>query len=118
MEFLKSLVENWIPIVSLSVFVVCIVCSLVRWFSKPRAEQIEDLKEWLKYAVTEAEKELGNGTGSIKLRQVYSKTIVLFPWISVFVSFDQFTEYVKEALVWMENELETNAAIAAYVGRK
>ena len=117
MNYFEFIVENWALLLATLVVVLFIIHFVYRWLQKPRAAQIADMKEWLKFAVVEAEKKLGSGTGELKLRTVYDKAVVLFPWVAVFISFEQFNEYVKEALDWMEAQLESNAAIAAYVGR-
>ena len=41
---------------------------------------------------------MGGGTGEIKLRYVYDKFLIIFPKISLFVSFDLFKTLVDEAL--------------------
>lgn len=73
------------------------------------------IREWLKYAVTLAEKALGSGTGQLKLRQVYEAFIEKFSFISKIISFDEFSELVDDALEWMKNQLESNSAVAALV---
>ena len=73
------------------------------------------MKEWLKYAVSLAEKELGSGTGQLKLRQVYDSFVSKYKWISVLISFDKFSELVDEALVWMRTEIDENQKIKNYI---
>ena len=46
------------------------IARAIEFFKYPRSKQIECFKEWLVYAVSLAEKDLGNGTGALKLRQV------------------------------------------------
>lgn len=75
-------------------------------------------KEWLLYAVTLAEKELGSGTGRIKLRQVYDAFLEKFPVFSRFVPFETFSSWVDEALELMKQMLRTNEATAKFVGIK
>ncbi|MFR6482019.1 MAG: hypothetical protein ACLUPD_10785 [Anaerotignum faecicola] len=53
-----------------------------RDFWKCFAEQREKVKEWLLLAVTEAEKELGSGTGQLKLRYVYDLFLRRFPAVA------------------------------------
>lgn len=118
MEFLKVIIENWVPVFVVLVAVVFTAHFILNWLSKPKAEHIADLKEWLKFAVVEAEKELGRKTGEIKLRKVYDKAVSLFPWVALFVTFEDFKLYVDEALEWMEEQLATNNNIANYVGRE
>ncbi len=77
--------------------------------------QLAGFREWLKYAVSLAEKELGSGTGQLKLRLVYELFLSKFPWLGKLVSFEVFSSYVDEALVWLNTQLESNTAVAGYV---
>jgi hypothetical protein len=72
-------------------------------------------KEWLKWAVTEAEKALGTGTGQAKLRMVYDMFVKQFPWFATFIPFSTFSYWVDEALEWMRQQLETNENFKAMV---
>ena len=62
-----------------------------------------------------AEKELGSGTGKLKLRQVYDMFTARFPWLAKIITFDKFSEMVDEALVTMNELLDSNEAIHEYV---
>ena len=107
--------ENfWLIFVLAAVITVCAyaVYSFVR---KPTDEQIKSIEEWLLYAVTEAEKELGSGTGQLKLRYVYNMFIERFPAFSAAISFAMLSGLVDEALVQMKKMLETNKAVKNYV---
>ena len=77
--------------------------------------QRKNIKEWLLYAVTEAEKNLGSKTGELKLRQVYSEFIALFPIISKIISFDYFSNLVDLALFEMKALIEENHKLNKYV---
>lgn len=76
------------------------------------------LAEWLLYAVTEAEKSLGAGTGQLKLRQVYDWFTDKFSVVSLIMSFDTFARLVDAALERMRSLLAENAAAAEYVKEK
>jgi hypothetical protein len=76
--------------------------------------QKSNIIEWLLYAVTEAEKQLGGGTGELKLRIVYDWFIAKYPTVSKFVSFGVFSYWVDAALDKMRAMLE-NARISDYV---
>lgn len=75
----------------------------------------KNIKEWLLYAVIEAEKGLGSKTGKIKLRQVYDWFIGAYPVISKLVSFKTFSSLVDTALEEMKEILESNKTIKQYV---
>ena len=38
-----------------------------------------------------------------------------FPWVGEFVTFETFSTWVDEALEWMNNQLESNDKVKAYV---
>ena len=75
------------------------------------AEQREKVKEWLLWAVTEAEKELGSGTGQLKLRQVYDLFLQRFPAVAKRISFATFSYWVDKALIDMREMLNKNKTI-------
>lgn len=85
------------------------------FIKKPTSSQIAKVKEWLLYAVTEAEKELGSGTGQIKLRYVYDMFIAKFVWLTKVISFEAFSVLVDEVLEKFRNLLEENEALKQYV---
>lgn len=73
------------------------------------------VKEWLKLAVTFAEKELGSGTGQLKLREVYDWFLDMFPVFSKIVPFSIFSKWVDLALEWMREQLANNNNISVFV---
>lgn len=77
--------------------------------------QPKKIKEWLIYATTQAEKELGGGTGALKLRTVYDMFVTKFPFVSKILPFSFFSYLVDEALKEMNKMLDTNVAVANYV---
>ena len=92
--------------------------SAIYAFVKMSKEQkIANLKQWLRYAVVMAEKELGSGTGQLKLRYVYNAAVNKFPWIVSVVSFEVFSAWVDEALEWMRQQLASNGAIIDYISK-
>ena len=86
------------------------------FLNRPTNEQISHVKEWLLYAVAKAEKELGSGTGQLKLRYVYDMFIAKFPHFARFVGFSAFSGLVDEALEVFKEMLQQNKDIAKYVG--
>ena len=112
MEFF---LENWYIIVAgLAVLAVAVVF-VVRYFRQPTSEQLAKVREWLLWAVTEAEKSLGGGTGKLKLRQVYDLFVVRFPWLAKVVPFELFSFLVDDALDEMREMLNTNTEVKNYV---
>lgn len=106
--------QNWYLIVALIACMVCIVTSVSVFIQMPRKKQIDNLKEWLKWAVVECEKQLGSKTGQAKLRMCYDMAIAKFSWLS-FISFDTFSEWVDEAVEWLNNQLDGNTNLKEYV---
>ena len=74
-----------------------------------------NVKEWLLWAVTDAENFLGTGTGKLKLRYVYDKCVEKFPAVKYVLPFSVFSVWVDEALILMRKEIEKNPNIAAFV---
>ena len=109
------LAENWYLALTAVVMVVMAVVLVGSFVKLPTKEQIAKIKEWLLYAVTEAEKELGGGTGQLKLRQVYDLFVQRFPAVAAVISFDTFSLWVDEALEQMRELLAKNEHAAAYV---
>ena len=108
---MSFLVENWYIWFAFIVCLVCVVCLVYAFIKKPRPQQIEALKEWLKYAVAMAEKDLGSGTGQLKLRQVYDAFVTKFGWLAKLISFETFSKYVDDALRWLDGQLDNNESI-------
>lgn len=112
---MKWLIENW----SLLVVVVGAIIFSIQCFKNfsqlPSDKQIAKVKEWLLYAVIQAEKELGAGTGTIKLRYVYDLFLSKFPSFAPVISFSMFSEWVDEVLEQMKHLLNANEQIGAYV---
>lgn len=71
--------------------------------------------EWLKYAVAEAEKLLGSGTGQLKLRQVYDWFCEKFPTTAALLPFAVFSAWVDVALETMKRWLELGNPIGDYI---
>ena len=77
----------------------------------PSDKQLNKVREWLLYAVTKAEKELGAGTGKLKLRYVYDMFVARFEWLAKVITFDMFSMMVDEALEQMRTMLDSNEAV-------
>lgn len=63
-----------------------------------KAEQLIKIKEWLIFAVSDAEKYLEGEEGALKLRAVYDEFIKRYPKASTWVTFETFSTLVDEAL--------------------
>ena len=109
------MLENWYVYLGIAAVVIAAILAMIRFFELPTSEQIKKIKELLLVWVTEAEKELGGGTGALKLRVVYDIFSARFPVIARVISFDTFSDWVDEALQEMEYLLASNEKIEGYV---
>lgn len=112
---MKTLIDNWFIIVVLIAFTVMVIDMVIRFLQMPTSKQISNVKEWLKFAVIEAEIALGSGTGQLKLRMVYDMALMKFNWLGKVVTFERFSEWVDESLEWMNHQLSTNNNISNIV---
>lgn len=110
------LMENWYIFIALMAVATTIGICIGRFLKLPNSVQVEKVKQWLLWAVTQAEAELGSGTGKLKLRQVYDMFVQRFPAIAMAVSFDTFSQWVDEALEDMRDMLKQNQAVKNLVG--
>lgn len=109
------IIEYWTVLIGL--LAVAIVGGvLVYVFCKmPTEKQLDQVREWLLYAVTVAEKDLGGGTGQIKLRLVYDMFLTKFGLLAKVLPFETFSALVDEALEKLRHLLETNENVANIV---
>lgn len=105
---MEWVVNNWGTILIFLMIILGVV-SIVR-DDKVKA------KKWLLLACIEAEKEFGSKTGAIKLRYVYDMFLATFPVLSKFITFDEFSNMVDDALEEMKHLIDTNMAVFDYVG--
>ena len=73
---------------------------------------LKGFKDWLVWAVSEAEKMLGSGTGQLKLRYVYDLAVVRFPIMAKLMPFTIFSKLVDAALEVMKDMIANNKSIA------
>ena len=112
MEFF---VNYWYLIIAAIAILSVSGYAIYTFVKRPTTEQISKVKEWLLYAVTAAEKELGLGTGQIKLRYVYDMFIAKFPYLVKVIPFETFSLLVDEALDKFRGMLDTNANLQTYI---
>ena len=104
---MKFIVENWFVIVAIAA-----VGGSIGY------KQLNKVREWLLYAVTKAEKELGAGTGKLKLRYVYDMFVARFEWLAKVITFDMFSMMVDEALEQMRTMLDSNEAVQKLIANE
>lgn len=113
---MNFIVTYWEVIAALLSIAAVTIISVIKFFNKSNAEQLAKVKEWLLFAVTNAEKDFGGGTGKIKLRYVYDLFVTRFPSTAKIITFEEFSNLVDESLKEMNNLLSANNAIQNYVG--
>lgn len=103
MTILTWLADNWYIIVTI------LIIGFTSIINKNK------IQEWLKYAVSKTEEELGTGTGQLKLRQVYDMFIKKFPILSSIIPFTIFSKMVDLALEWMNEQIKKNNKIKEFI---
>lgn len=107
--------DYWPLIVAFFAIAGMAVIYVWRYAGLPTADQLDKVREWLLWAVTQAEMELGGGTGQLKLRAVYDMFVQRFPSMARLISFNTFSDLVDDALDNMREMLHRNDAIKAIV---
>lgn len=109
MKILMFIAENW------DLLLLCAAAIATLVYAVFRGNKGVVMK--MLYAmVTEAEKELGAGTGALKLASVIERIYPQLPVvIKTFVTEKRLQKWVEVALVAAKNAWSTNPQIAAYV---
>ncbi len=79
---------------------------------------VNGFKNWLVWAVSEAEKTFGSKTGKLKLRYAYELAVARFPVLAKFIPFKLFSKLVDGALSVMRDMIENNKDIAEAITDK
>lgn len=112
---MNIILENWYIILAAVAAGIAIGIAVYHFVKQPKAAQLEKVRQWLLWAVVEAEKALGSGTGQLKLRHVYDLFVARFTWLAKIISFDTFSNMVTDALEEMQELLKNNPAVALYL---
>ena len=115
---MKYIVENWFVIVGLIAVCAAGGYAVYVFVKMPSDKQLNKVREWLLYAITKAEKELGAGTGKLKLRYVYDMFVARFEWLAKVITFDMFSMMVDEALEQMRTMLDSNEAVQKLIANE
>lgn len=99
-------------IIFIAVLAVALIAAVIL------AANISSFKNWLVYAVTEAEQKFGGKTGKLKLRYVYDLAVEAFPMLAKTLPFSFFSWAVDSALLIMRGMIEDNKQIADIVNKK
>ena len=104
----------WLAIVILAILVIAFMF-LITYINLPKSKKARKVKEWLLFAVVQAEKELGSGTGQLKLRYVYNLALSKFPIFIKLIPFELFSSFVDGALQQLENLIEDSEGVKKYI---
>lgn len=108
MKALEWLVANWSIVVGIIALIAMVVVAVIQFMKLPTTEQRKKIQKCLLSWVIEAERDLGGGTGKVKLSTVYGTFVTAFPILKNFISFETFSVWVDEALDEMRKMLEEN----------
>lgn len=97
---MEWLVNNWFIIVGIVCLLIFIACNIT----------VNNIKKFLRYAVSYAESALGSGTGQLKLLAAYQMALERFPILKI-IPFSFFSKWVDIALDWMRDQLDKNVNI-------
>lgn len=114
----EFLLAHWQALLGSLIIIITAIVVFIRFNKKSVEEQIEQVKEWLLYAVMAAERELGSGTGAIKLRFVYDMFVTKFPLLVALIPFTTFSQFVDEALDKFKELLATSPELQLYVNQQ
>ena len=111
------MLENIGLVIGLIGLIAVVGLSIYEFIKLGKEKQLRIAKEWLLLAVVEAEKQLGEGTGVIKLRFVYDMFTNKFKFLSMLLSFEQFSSMVDDVLDRMRLMLASNEQLKSYVNK-
>ena len=107
--------NNWFYIIILVAIFVVVIRLAYQIIKDPSSVDLSKVQEWLLWAVMQAEKQLGGGTGQLKLRYVYDMFIARFPTVSKILTFEAFSIMVDIALAKLNEMLTDNKKVQQYV---
>ena len=112
------MIEEISVAIGIMALVAVVGIGIYGFFKLGKEKQLKMIQEWLLLAVVEAEKYFGDGTGKLKLRYVYDMFIEKFKFMSLIISFEQFSIMVDEVLDQMREMIENNQKVKEYVENK
>ena len=109
------LIEYWWLAIAILAILIIAFMFLITYINLPNSKKATKVKEWLLFAVVQAEKELGSGTGQLKLRYVYNLALSKFPVFIKLIPFELFSSFVDGALQQLGNLIEDSEGIKKYM---
>ena len=105
---IECVLDNWWMVIIALAVIGLVITGISSYAAMNSDERINKIRQWLRYAVLQAERELGSGTGMAKLSMVYDMFVARFPAMARVVTFAEFSALVDESLLWLKNQLNTN----------
>ena len=109
------MMDNIVLAIGIVIIVGAAAYAIYYFMNLSKEKQLEVVREWLLLACIQAEKALGSGTGQVKLRFVYDLFIDKFKYLSLVISFEQFSMLVDDALATMRDMISNNKQVEQYV---
>ena len=106
MNYINIFVENWYLIATAICAAILCVMKIVEFVGYPTEKKKEEIRARLLEYVTQAEIELGSGTGQLKLAQAYDYFCKAFPYTKKWFTLEQFSDLVDEVLPTMREVLD------------
>ena len=109
---------------SVTIAIICIIAFIGgiivgyfghSFFTSSDEEKINTIKRVLLYLIAMAEKELGSGTGDLKLAKVYDEFTTQYPDLAKVITYEQFKTLVDEVLTEFEDMLKDNKKNEEYI---
>ena len=114
MNILLWIRENWYIFILFIGVISMMAIRVYEFFKQPNKEQLQQIQEWLVYAVARAEEVLGSGTGKMKLKYVYDMFVTKFPAFAMFISYEKFVEMTEKALKEFKEMIAENPKIKEF----
>lgn len=108
---LNFIANYWEVIIVAIIFIGAIIIRLQRMWNG-------NIVDWLVAVCADMERELGSGTGRLKLAGAYEIFIATFPIVSKFISAEFFAILVDEALEILNENIAKNDKIKSYIENK
>lgn len=109
------MMDNIVLAIGIIIIIGVAAYAIYYFMNLSKDKQLEVVREWLLLACIQAEKALGSGTGQVKLRFVYDLFIDKFKYLSLVISFEQFSMLVDDALDTMRDMISNNKQVEQYV---
>ena len=112
---MNILIEYWYFFVIIAALGFLIGTTINKFIQMPNSQKLNSIKQWAIYACALAQKELGSGTGELKMRYTYDLFVSTFPFLAQIISYERYKEIAENALLEFKRMLETNPNVKRLV---